>query len=658
MNMRVLFLCFLALATFTTSPVAADQGQAAKVIFVLDASGSMWGQIQGKAKITIAKEVMNQLVDQLPKGMNVGLIAYGHRRKGDCQDIETILPVGPLNKAAFKGAIKKLNAKGKTPLSAAVTKAAKELRYTEDRAMVVLVSDGLETCAAAPCTLAAELARSGVDFTVHVVGFAVSKEEQERLRCMADRTGGMFLSADNAVELKNALLKTVARMKKPPAPVVKDPGKAKLTGPASVKVGSVFMVKWQGPNSRGDYVEIGPKDPKRKGAKDYAYVKSGNPVRLTVPGKPGAYELRYIHAASRKIIGRTDIKATPVKAAVQAPDQVDAAQKFEVKWDGPGYTGDFISIAKADQKPSAYKTYQYTGTNPVKLTAPSDPGTYEVRYILSRGNQLLAQKAITVKAVGASIKAPDQVDAAAKFEVSWTGPGTEDDYISIAKPDQKPSSYLTYQYARKNPVTLQAPSDPGTYQVRYVLGQGNKLLAKTAITVKAVSASIKAPQEAAMGAMFEVSWTGPGTDDDYISIAKPGQKPHKYLTYQYTSKNPVKLRAPANPGTYQVRYILGQGHKLLAKAAITITPVNATIEAPATAKAGQPIPVKWTGPGYEDDYISIAKPDHRPSKYLTYQYARQNPIKLEAPKKPGTYEVRYIMGLDNKLLHKKKIEVQ
>ncbi|UCF95261.1 MAG: hypothetical protein JSW39_14275, partial [Desulfobacterales bacterium] len=112
---------------------------------------------------------------------------------------------------------------------------------------------------------------------------------------------------------------------------------------------------------------------------------------------------------------------------------------------------------------------------------------------------------------------------------------------------------------------------PGTYEVRYILGHGSKLLAKTTIEIKAVSAKVQPPASAAVNAEFEVEWQGPGYKSDYISIARPDQRPSSYVTYTYTSRgNPVKIKAPREPGTYEVRYILGQGGKLLDKAKITI----------------------------------------------------------------------------------------
>ena len=652
----------IVLAQIKGAATAAKPANSPKMVLVLDASGSMWGQIKGQAKIDIAKKVMAELIDGIPSNFQTGLMVYGHRREADCNDIEMMVPVGPHNAAAMKAKVKAINPKGKTPLSEAVRQAAQALRYTEERATVVLVSDGLETCNVDPCALAAELAMSGVDFTAHVIGFDISKEDQGRLRCLADKTGGLFLAASDAGSLRDALFKTVEEVKAPPAPIVEEPGSATLKGPASMPVGSSFKVQWQGPNSRGDYIAITEKKAKALSYIDYVYTKRGSPVDMSAPGKEGDYELRYIHDKSKRVIGRADIKITPVQATVQAPAQANVASEFEVQWQGPAYSGDYISIARPDQSAASYVYYTYTSQgSPLKLEAPSDPGTYEVRYILGKGNNLLAKTNIEIKAVGASVKAPAEANVATEFEVTWQGPGNEGDYISIVKPDQDAGSYVYYTYTREgSPLKLQAPSDPGTYEVRYILGKGNKLLAKTSIEIKAVGASVKAPAEANVATEFEVTWQGPGNEGDYISIVKPDQNAGEYIYYTYTREgSPLKLQAPSDPGTYEVRYILGQGNKLLAKTTIQIKPVTASVQAPASVDMAAKFEVIWQGPGNKGDYISIARSDQDEGAYIYYTYTSQgSPLKLQAPSDPGVYEVRYILGQGNKQLAKTTIEIK
>ena len=637
----------------------ADTG---RMVLVLDASGSMWGQIDGKAKIEIAKEVLAELIDQIPAGFQTGLTVYGHRRKGDCKDIEMVIPVGPHNAAAMKAKVKGISPKGKTPLSESVKQAAQALHYTEERATVILVSDGLETCDIDPCALAAELAMSGVEFTVHVIGFDISKEDQGRLRCLADKTGGLFLAASNAGSLRDALFKTVEEVKAPPPPVVEDPGTAVLKGPASVPAGSTFTVQWEGPDSRGDYIAIAEKGSKDLSHRDYTYTKKGNPADFTAPGEVGDYELRYVHAHSRKVIDRAGVEVTPVQATVQAPAEADVAVLFEVKWQGPDYPSDYVAMARPDQRAGSQVHYTYTKEgSPLKVRAPSDPGTYEVRYIMGHGSHLLAKTTIEIKGVGASVEAPAAADVATEFEVTWQGPDNKSDYIAIARSDQNPGSQVHYTYTKKgSPLKLRAPSDPGTYEVRYILGQGSKLLAKTTIEIKAVSASVEAPAAADVATEFEVTWQGPDNKSDYIAIARSDQNPGSQVHYTYTKKgSPLKLRAPSDPGTYEVRYILGQGSKLLAKTTIEIEAVSASVEAPAAADVASQFEVTWQGPDNKSDYIAIARSDQNPGRQVHYTYTKKgSPLKLRAPSDPGTYEVRYILGQGSKLLAKTTIEIE
>ncbi|MCD4654804.1 VWA domain-containing protein [bacterium] len=209
-NISRFFFLLLVISLINISVPGTVSGSSGDIIVVLDASGSMWGQVDGKAKITIAKEVLNDVLDQWNPEQNVGLIAYGHRRKGDCSDIELLIPVGPFSKSNFMKAVNAIQPKGKTPLTAAVRMAAEKLKYTENKATVILLSDGLETCDENPCSVARTLEKMGVDFTAHVIGFGLGKEENlDSLKCIAEETGGNFLTADNADTLKESFEQTV-----------------------------------------------------------------------------------------------------------------------------------------------------------------------------------------------------------------------------------------------------------------------------------------------------------------------------------------------------------------------------------------------------------------------------------------------------------------
>lgn len=214
---RLLFGFLLSI--FITVPAFAE-GQ--RVILVLDASGSMWGQIGPKSKMDIAKEVVGRVVGKWKAEDELGLVAYGHRKKGACDDIETIIPPGPVDAGSFMSAVRSLSPKGKTPMTQAVRQAAEALKYTEKQATVILVSDGIETCDPDPCAVADELEKLGVGLTVHTVGFGLDdKGAVAQLKCLAEHTGGISVIAENADELESALKKTVELPPPPPPePVV------------------------------------------------------------------------------------------------------------------------------------------------------------------------------------------------------------------------------------------------------------------------------------------------------------------------------------------------------------------------------------------------------------------------------------------------------
>jgi hypothetical protein len=202
---KLLILAAFALSTSAIAQQPPENNPDIMVVF--DASGSMWGQIDGVTKIEIARDAFAELaIDWDAQGTNVGLIAYGHRRKGDCSDIELVSMPEAGSTARLGRLVNALTPRGKTPLSAAVRLAAENLRFTENAATVVLLSDGRETCSADPCALGAELERLGVDFTAHVIGFGLNDPEARgQLECLANSTGGQYFDARDAGGLAAAL---------------------------------------------------------------------------------------------------------------------------------------------------------------------------------------------------------------------------------------------------------------------------------------------------------------------------------------------------------------------------------------------------------------------------------------------------------------------
>ncbi|WOD43851.1 vWA domain-containing protein [Hwangdonia lutea] len=202
--MKLLIPLFCALSLiFQTS--AQEQKTPSPILFIYDASGSMWGQLDGKTKKEIASEVLATSVSNLPANQNIGLMAYGHRKKGDCNDIEFLVDLKNASKSNITNAVSKMNALGKTPLARSASLALNSLKDSKTKATIILITDGIESCNGNICDVVSKAKTDGIDFKLHIVGFGLKENETEQLRCATDAGGGNYYDAANAIALSEGL---------------------------------------------------------------------------------------------------------------------------------------------------------------------------------------------------------------------------------------------------------------------------------------------------------------------------------------------------------------------------------------------------------------------------------------------------------------------
>ncbi|MBI4042321.1 MAG: VWA domain-containing protein [Deltaproteobacteria bacterium] len=199
----VLGLIILFIALISTERVLFSEQATPNTILILDASGSMNRKLDGQPMILTARSEGASLVSDLPG--NLGLIVYGHRKDEDCKDIETAVTTGADTAAAIKAKLSGIQAKGKTPIAATLKIAGQQLEKLTGPKRIILLSDGEESCGGDPVSVAKELCAKGIDFQVHVVGFAVSPEVAKQLASVAGAGCGQYFSAKNTAELKTAL---------------------------------------------------------------------------------------------------------------------------------------------------------------------------------------------------------------------------------------------------------------------------------------------------------------------------------------------------------------------------------------------------------------------------------------------------------------------
>lgn len=176
--------------------------------------------------------------------------------------------------------------------------------------------------------------------------------------------------------------------------------------------------------------------------------------------------------------------------------------------------------------------------------------------------------------VPVTVSAPSRVDPGRSFELSWTGPERDEDFVSLAAAGSSDDDYLDWARVSDGaPATLLAPMTPGPYELRYVDGSTGAALARAAIEVAAIEASLEAPATVRTGRRFRVAWTGPAAAGDFIAVSPPGSDADRTLDWASTSiGSPLTLAAPDRPGSYEVRYVADSGREILARAEIEVEP--------------------------------------------------------------------------------------
>jgi Ca-activated chloride channel family protein len=144
----------------------------------------------------------------------IGLITYGPGPYNQCNVRLDLKPT----EDAFKLIMRAVNAlvpAGKTPLTSAVQQAAEVLNYRSKPGVIVLVTDGEETCGGAPCELGKQLRLLGHQLTVHTIAFRyegfswTGGNSVVDLMCLANENRGIFAKANSEQELVDALEKTL-----------------------------------------------------------------------------------------------------------------------------------------------------------------------------------------------------------------------------------------------------------------------------------------------------------------------------------------------------------------------------------------------------------------------------------------------------------------
>ncbi len=219
--LKVLTSIGLALCLATQS---AAQTCSRDAMLVFDGSASMaelgFGA-SGPSRIEEARAAVAEVMPQVAPVRRIGLLTYGPGAADSCRGIQVKFAPAENADRAVIAEVEALSPAGLTPLTDAVREAAEVLNYRTSAGIIVLVTDGSETCRGQPCRLGRDLAASGRDLTVHIIGFRLvfdpfswnSVEAFQAaaadVQCLADQTGGSYVTTETVDELADALRRTL-----------------------------------------------------------------------------------------------------------------------------------------------------------------------------------------------------------------------------------------------------------------------------------------------------------------------------------------------------------------------------------------------------------------------------------------------------------------
>ncbi len=220
------FAAYLVSSLLTAQTALASEACSTDAMIVFDGSASMSEAAapgSRSTRIEDARAAMARAMPFIAPYRKVGLLIYGPGAPaglaGACTGIDLRFAPEPEAGPRIQQEVHRIEPAGLTALTDAVRQAAEVLDYLSKPALIVLVTDGNETCGGSPCQLGAELSGAARDLTVHVIGFHVRASDfthndkvgdgATAAECLAALNGGQYTHTDTVEALAEALQDTL-----------------------------------------------------------------------------------------------------------------------------------------------------------------------------------------------------------------------------------------------------------------------------------------------------------------------------------------------------------------------------------------------------------------------------------------------------------------
>lgn len=195
-------LCGLPCLIEEAQAQAADQPS---LMLVIDHSGSMWGAFDAtrQGKSVVVREAVRAALGKLAPRTRVGLTAFGHRRPGDCADVEVIRQPEPLDADRILAPLTQITPRGRGPVGLALREAAKSFPEDNGTRRLLLIHDDADNCQVDVCEVAGELSAAGI--VVDVIGIGTKADDTARMACLPQKTGGRQFTTQTAAQVASTV---------------------------------------------------------------------------------------------------------------------------------------------------------------------------------------------------------------------------------------------------------------------------------------------------------------------------------------------------------------------------------------------------------------------------------------------------------------------
>ncbi len=200
----LLTLSLVTLLNFQASAQQKAAEQPTRILFLFDASQSMFSRWESNSRFEVAKQLLKQMVDSLDKldNLELALRVYGHTKRyppQDCDDTRLEVAFGIKNAAAIKKRLDAISPSGTTPIARSLEACGTDFPKSASRNIIILITDGIEECDGDPCAVSALLQKRGIVLKPFVIGLGLSRDFVKSFECI-----GNYFDAIDENQFRNA----------------------------------------------------------------------------------------------------------------------------------------------------------------------------------------------------------------------------------------------------------------------------------------------------------------------------------------------------------------------------------------------------------------------------------------------------------------------